>query len=79
MILKFNIHILQKFFVSVLLFLTQASLICREEQQPYCVDPIWLLSKSSDTSNYILPFVSAIIWLFLLILTCNYSYFLPYI
>ena len=34
----------------IFLFLTRAFLICREEQQPYCIDPLWLVSKSSDTS-----------------------------
>jgi hypothetical protein len=62
-----------------LLFSSRAFLICREEQQPYCVDPLWLLSKSSDTSDYFLPFLGAIVWLIILILTCNYSYLLPYI
>jgi len=74
-----KINILQKFFLSFFLFLSRAFLICREEQQPYCIDPLWLLSKSSDTSNYFLPFISTILWLIILILTCNYSYFLPYI
>jgi len=79
MILTTKIDILQKFLLSFLLFLTRTFLICREEQQPYCYDPLWLISKSSDTSNDILPLISAIIWLFILSLTCNYSYILPYI
>jgi len=78
-ILITKMDILQKILLSFLLFLTRIFLICREEQQPYCFDPLWLISKSSDTSNYILPFLSAIIWLFILSLTCNYIYILPYI
>jgi predicted AlkP superfamily pyrophosphatase or phosphodiesterase len=76
-ILTTKMNILQKILLSFLLFLTRLFLICREEQQPYCFNPLWLISKSSDTSNYILPLISAIIWLFILSLTCNYI--LPYI
>ncbi|CAF2725058.1 unnamed protein product [Rotaria sp. Silwood2] len=71
--------ILQKVLLSFLLFLTRAFLICREEQQPYCIDPIWLIKKLSDTSDYFLSFMAAIVWLIILILTCNYLDFLPYI
>jgi len=78
-ILITKMDILQKFLLSFLLFLSRAFLICREEQQPYCIDPLWLLSKSSDTSDYFLPFMSAIAWLIILILRCNHSYLLPYI
>ncbi|CAF1399458.1 unnamed protein product [Rotaria magnacalcarata] len=70
---------LQKFLLSFLLFLTRTFLICREEQQPYCIDPIWLVSKFSDTSDYFLPLISAIAWLIILFITYNYSCFLPYI
>jgi hypothetical protein len=73
-ILITKMKLLEKFLLSSLLFLTRAFLICREEQQPYCVDPFWLLTKSSDTSSYFLPFLSAILWFIILILTPNYSY-----
>lgn len=78
-ILITKMNIFKKILLSFLLFLSRAFLICREEQQPYCIDSLWLLSKSSDNSNNFLPFLSAITWLIILILTCNYSYFLPYI
>lgn len=78
-ILMSKIKIFQKFLLSFLLYLTRAFLICREEQQPYCVDPIWLVSKVSDTSDIFLPLIAAILWLIIFILTCNYSYILPYI
>ncbi|CAF3340563.1 unnamed protein product [Rotaria sp. Silwood1] len=74
-----KMKILKKFLLSLLLFITRAFLICREEQLPYCIDSIWLVKKFSDTSDYFLSFISAIVWLIILILTCNYSYFLPYI
>ncbi|UJR25092.1 hypothetical protein I4U23_006453 [Adineta vaga] len=69
---KRNLH--EKCLLSFLLFVSRAFLICREEQQPYCIDPIWLLSKSSDTFDSILPFLSAIVWLIILYFTSNYSY-----
>ncbi|CAF3994735.1 unnamed protein product [Rotaria sordida] len=78
-ILISKMKILKKFLLSFLLFLTRTFLICREEQQPYCIDSIWLIKKFSDTSDYFLSFMATIVWLIILILTCNYSYFLPYI
>ena len=72
-------HLQEKFLLSFLVFLSRAFLICREEQQPYCIDPVWLLSKSSDTSNVYLPFLAAVIWLIILLFTCDLSYILPYI
>ena len=78
-ILITKMDILQKFLLSILLFLTRAFLICREEQQPYCIDPLWLLSKSSNDLNYFLPLIAAIVWLIILILTCNSTYLLPYL
>ena len=74
-----QINLRQKFLLSILLFFSRAFLICREEQQPYCIDPAWLLSKSSDTSNFYLPLFAALIWLILLLLTCPFSYIIPYI
>ncbi|CAF1001829.1 unnamed protein product [Adineta steineri] len=73
-ILITKMNIFKKFLLSFLLFLTRIFLICREEQQPYCIDPLWLLSKSSDTSHYFLPFMASIAWFIILILSSNYSY-----
>ena len=78
-ILTIKMRILQKILLSLLLFLTRAFLICREEQQPYCIDPLWLVSKSSDTANYFLPILAAITWFIILSSTCNFHYFLPYV
>ena len=78
-ILITKMDLLQKFLLSFMLFLSRAFLICREEQQPYCIDPLWLISKSSDTSNHFLPLMAAIAWLIILLFTCDYSYILPYV
>jgi predicted AlkP superfamily pyrophosphatase or phosphodiesterase len=78
-ILITKMDILQKFLLSFLLFLTRAFLICREEQQSYCIDPLWLVSKSSDTFNHFLPLMAAIAWLIIFILTCNHTYLFPYV
>lgn len=78
-ILISKIKLSRKVLVSFLLFSSRAFLICREEQQPYCIDPAWLVSKFSDNSDYFLPVMAAIAWLLVLSCTCNYSYFLPYI
>ena len=79
MILIQKMKIQRKLLISICLLITRAFLICREEQQPHCVDPQWLLSKSSDTFDYILPCLSALCWLIILQQTCPRSYFLPYI
>lgn len=68
-----------KALLSALLLLTRSFLICREEQQPFCVDSLWLVSKSSEGSTYLLPFVSAITWLFIFISSCPPSYVWPYL
>lgn len=67
-ILITKIDLLQKFLLSFLLFLSRGFLICREEQQPYCIDPLWLTTKSSDTINYLFPFLSSIIWFIIILL-----------
>ena len=78
-ILLMTTTVANKALLSVLLFLTRAFLICREEQQPFCVDPLWLVSKSSEVPNYFLPFISSLTWLFMLFSSCPPSYVLPYL
>jgi hypothetical protein len=69
----------QQVLLMCLVFSTRSFLVCREEQQPFCVDPQWLISKSSDTFVDIFPYVSPIVWLIIFLSTCSLSNILPYL
>ena len=69
LILLHRMDLSRKCLLSFLVLTTRAFLICREEQQPYCIDPAWLLSKSSEESSYFLLSIAALSWTAILLST----------